>query len=155
MEPWIWILIAVAVVAAVAVVLVRLRGGDERRLERHADYQLRDLDDDERDRYADRWRTMQRTSTRQPATGLLEADGLLTAVLADVGYPTDSFEQQAADLSVEHAEVVEDYRAGRAVVADMRGGRAGTEEIRRALVRYRTVFERVAGTAAHDDEEVS
>ena len=62
---------------------------------------------------------------------------------------SDSFEQQAADFSVEHADVTEDYREGRAVV---REGRTGTEESRVALLRYRAVFERVARADATDDE---
>ena len=93
--------------------------------------------------------------TRQPATGLLEADEVVTALLSDVGYPTGEFDRQAADLSVAHAEVTDDYREGRAVVRDVRAGRAGTEEIRVALLRYRNVFERVAETSVYDDEGAS
>lgn len=126
----------------------------ERRIERRDSFDLRSLDEGERDRYVERWREAQRTFVRQPATGLLEADGLLTSLLADVGYPTDGFEQQAADLSAAHSAVVHDYRAGRATVRDVREGRAGTEEIRSGLLRYRTVFERVAeATVATDSDE--
>lgn len=186
MEPWMWIVIAVAVIVIVAlVVLVLMRGTSrrlkkqfgpeydrtverldskeaaheelERRAERHESYQLRSLDDAERDRYVQRWRQLQRLFVKEPANGLLEADNLLTDLLHDVGYPTGSFDQQAADLSVEHADVTTDYRNGRAVVRDVHHGRAGTEEIRQALLHYRAVFERVAGAnvTADSDEAVS
>jgi hypothetical protein len=117
----------------------------ERRAERHDSYELRNLDDAERDRYVQRWRLLQRQFVREPANGLLEADKVLTGLLHDVGYPTGSFDQQVADLSVEHADVTTEYRSGRAVVRDVHHGRAGTEEIRLALLQYRAVFERVAG----------
>lgn len=129
----------------------------KQRVERHDSYELRSLSDDERTRYVTQWRELQRLFVKRPADGLLAADDVLTALLADVGYPTDSFEQQAADVSVEHADVVTDYRSGRAVVHDVRHGRAGTEEIRRALLQYRNVFERVAEADVTDnsDEAVS
>lgn len=184
MEPWMWIVVAVVVVLVIAGLVWWFMGRDkrrlrkqfgpeyertverrdtrdaahdelERRLERHERYQLRSLSDQERAGYVAKWRELQRVFAKQPATGLLEADDVVTALLADVGYPTDGFEQQAADLSVEHAEVIDDYRDGRAVVRDVRGGHAGTEEIRVALLRYRNVFERVAEASVRDDEEVS
>lgn len=175
MEPWMWIVIAVVVVVLIALVAWYLMGREKRRLKkqfgpeyertvrRHDDkdaahdeldgrvqrresYDLRSLDSDERDRYVQRWRTLQRHFTKQPATGLLEADELLAELLRDVGYPAESFEQQAADLSAADGDVVSEYRDGHAVVADVQQGRAGTEEIRTALLRYRDVFERVAET---------
>jgi hypothetical protein len=184
MELWMWIVLAIVALVLVGAVVWYVRGRDrrrlqqrfgpeyertvrsrdtteaahdelERRVERHQSYDLRSLDDTERERYLARWRELQRAFTKQPATGLLEADRVTTELLADVGYPTDGFEQQAADLSVEHADVVDDYREARAVMHDVRGGKAGTEEIRVALLRYRTVFERVADVSVTDDEEVS
>lgn len=184
MEPWMWIVIAVVVVALIALAVWWFMGRRKRqlrkqfgpeydrtvkrldtkdsahdelehRLERRDGYQLRSLSDDERTTYVTTWRELQRVFTKQPASGLLEADEVVTALLADVGYPTGDFERQAADLSVEHADVVDDYREARAVVRDVRDGKAGTEEIRIALLRYRTVFERVAETSVRDDEEIS
>lgn len=184
MEPWMWIVVAAVVLALVALGVWLVRGRRarrlkklfgpeyertvkrldsrdavhdelERRLERRETIELRDLTDRERATYVEQWRELQRTFTRQPATGLLEADAVITALLGDVGYPTDGFEQQAADLSVDHADVLDDYREARAVVRDVRGGRAGTEEIRVALLRYRTVFERVAKASVRNDEEVA
>lgn len=175
MQPWMWIAIGVAVAVVIALAVLwwlrrpsrqlqkkfgpeydraveqlndRQAAHDElqRRARRRESYELRSLTDAERDRYVRRWRTLQRHFTKQPATGLLEADELLVELLRDVGYPTDSFEQQAADLSVADAHVVSEYRDGHAVVIDVQHGRAGTEEIRRALLRYRDVFERVAET---------
>jgi uncharacterized membrane-anchored protein YhcB (DUF1043 family) len=186
MELWMWIVIAVVVVVIIALVILllsrrkssrlkkqfgpeydrtveRLDSKDaaheelQRRAERHDSYQLRSLDDPERAVYVQRWRQLQRMFVKEPANGLLEADKLLTGLLRDVGYPTENFDQQAADLSVEHADVTSDYRNGRAVVRDVQYGRAGTEEIRQALLHYRKVFERVAGTdvTAASDEAVT
>lgn len=181
MQPWMWIALAVVVVIAIAVVawmllspsrrLKRQFGSEyerevgradnkeearaelERRAERHESYDLREIRPQERSDYVQQWKAAQRHFTKQPATGLLEADKVLTALLGDIGYPTGSFERQAADLSVEHADVVDDYRDGRAVVLDVREGRAGTEEIRVALLQYRTVFERLAGTDVTTTDE--
>jgi uncharacterized membrane-anchored protein YhcB (DUF1043 family) len=185
MEPWMWIVIAIVIIVIIAVVVwmmmrpsrrlkkqfgpeydrvVRQTGDKnaaqeelQQRLERHDSYSLRELNADEQDRYVADWRMLQRHFAKQPATGLLEADELITRLLDDVGYPTDSFEQQAADLSASHADVVDDYRDARAVVRDTRAGSAGTEEIRQALLRYRRVFEQVAETQVRrsDDEAVS
>jgi len=185
MEPWMWIVIAIVIIVIIAVVVwmmmrpsrrlkkqfgpeydrvVRQTGDKDaaqeelqQRLERHDSYSLRELNADEQDRYVADWRMLQRHFAKQPATGLLEADELITRLLGDVGYPTNSFEQQAADLSTSHADVVDEYREARAVVRDTRAGSAGTEEIRQALLRYRTVFEHVAQTqvARSDDEAVS
>jgi len=183
-EPWMWIAIAIAVVVLVAVLVWWFTGREkrrlkkqfgpeyertvkrldtrdgahdelQRRLERRGQLELRDLTDQERAAYVTKWRELQRVFTKQPATGLLEADAVVTALLGDVGYPTEGFDQQAADLSVDHADVLDSYREARAVVGDVRGGRAGTEEIRVALLRYRTVFERVAKASVRNDEEVA
>ena len=186
MELWMWIAIAVAVIVVLVLILLltrrksrrlKKRFGPEydrtverhdskeaaheelqRRADRHDSYQLRSLDDNERTVYVQQWRQLQRQFVKEPANGLLEADKLLTVLLHDVGYPTESFDQQADDLSVEHADVTADYRSGRAVVRDVQQGRAGTEEIRLGLLHYRKVFERVAGadvTSASDDEAMS
>lgn len=185
MEPWMWIVIAVVVVLVIAAVAwmllspgrrLKRRFGSEydrvvassddkksahaelkQRVERHDELSLNELNEEQQQRYVDDWRQLQRHFAKQPATGLLEADELITRLLADVGYPTNSFEQQAADLSAAHAEVIDEYREARAVVRDTRAGSAGTEEIRQALLRYRTVFETVADTdvARSNDEAVS
>lgn len=184
MPTWGWIVVAVLVVAVVALLVwllmnrrkrqlkkqfgheyertvsrldTRAAAHDEleRRIERHDRFELRTLSDQERATYVAAWRKLQRVFTKQPATGLIEADDVVTALLADVGYPTDGFEQQAADLSVAHGDVIDDYRQAHAIVRDVRNGRAGTEEIRVALLRYRALFERVAGASLHDDEAVS
>lgn len=134
-----------------------VHGGPRRRPERHEQYEqydVRHLNDAERAGYVQRWRGLQREFAGQPATGLLDADALLTDLLRDMGYPDGSFDRRAADLSVEHADVTEDYRDGRAVVRDVREGRAGTEEIRVALLQYRAVFERLAGAGVADDEAI-
>ena len=178
-DLWMWIVIAVVVVlVAVGAILwerqrqgrrLRRRFGPEydrevarhddraaahdeleRRIAHREEYELRELDDAERDDYARRWLAVQRTFTAQPGRALQEADEVVTALFIDLGYPSERFDDRAADLSVEHADVTRDYREARAVVEDVRDGRAGTEEIRRAMLAYRTVLQRVAKLDVHD-----
>lgn len=182
MDLWIWIVIAVVVVvvAIAAVVWERRRQGRrlrrrfgpeyEREVARHDDrsaahdelerriahrdeFELRELDEAEREDYTRRWLAVQRTFTHDPGRALREADEVLTALFVDIGYPSQRFDDRAADLSVDHGDVTRDYREARAVVEDVHRGTAGTEEVRRALLQYRTVFQRVAGVDVHEGVE--
>jgi len=70
-----------------------------------------------------------------------EADRMLGEVMAARGYPVADFEQQAADLSVNHARVIEHYRAGHAIALRHARGQASTEDLRQALIHYRQLFQ--------------
>ena len=72
-----------------------------------------------------------------------EADRLVIAVLRERGYPMDDFEQRAADISVDHPDVVENYRAAHGISLANDQDRASTEDLRQAMVHYRTLFERL------------
>jgi hypothetical protein len=61
--------------------------------------------------------------------------------MRDRGYPVDDFEQRAADISVDHPQVVDDYRAAHAIAAANDRSEASTEDLRQALVHYRSLFE--------------
>ncbi|MBW3666639.1 MAG: isoprenylcysteine carboxylmethyltransferase family protein, partial [Actinobacteria bacterium] len=113
----------------------------------------RELSEQERADYLRRWLNVQRTFTEHPNTALRDADELVTAVFVDIGYPSERFEDRAADLSVEHADVARDYREARAVVEDVQRGTAGTEEMRRAMLQYRGVFQRVADVDVSEEPE--
>lgn len=115
------------------------------RIERRSGYDVRDLEDSDALAYVERWREIQRRFVEDPATGLLEADTLVVEVAAQRGYAADGWDQQAADISVDHADAMDDYRRARAVAYDTRDGSAGTEEMREALMRYRAMFERLVG----------
>ena len=60
--------------------------------------------------------------------------------------------QNAADLSVEHPRVVEHYRAACAIAAEREAGRANTEDLRKAMVHYRALFDDLLGVPVHHEE---
>ena len=102
---------------------------------------IRPLAPEERDRFAEAWRSTQAHFVDNPAAAITEADQLVNQVMQARGYPVGDFEQRAADISVDHPQVVTNYRAARAIAQANRAGKAGTEELRQALVHYRGLFE--------------
>lgn len=101
---------------------------------------------DERDRYLDSWGEVQQQFVDEPSTALHRADRLVAEVMRKRGYPLDDFEQRAADISVDHPEVVENYRAAHRIsVADAESS-ASTEDLRQAMVHYRALFEELLET---------
>lgn len=117
------------------------------RQQEHEQLQLRPLSEAARLRYREEWTAVQAKFVDAPVLALSEADSLVTRLLADRGYPTDDFDNQARLLSVEHAHVIEDYRTAHAVELDSRSGTADTEAVRNALLDFRRVFEDVMGAA--------
>lgn len=93
-----------------------------------------------RDRYREEWRATQGRFVDDPATATRDADQLVSRVMRERGYPMDDFEQRAADVSVDHPEVAENYRAAHALFEANRGGLAGTDDLRQAFVHYRSLF---------------
>ena len=133
---------------------VEERGGDRRaaetelreRRERREQFEVRELDPAVRDRYAERWRAAQRRFVDQPAPAVGEADALVMEAMRDRGYPVaDEFEQRAADVSVDHPEVVEHYRAAHDISGRATAGEASTEELRQAMVHFRALFVELLG----------
>jgi hypothetical protein len=126
---------------------------------RHAEFELRDLDPDERRRFHDRWEQVQRRFVDEPETALLEADDLLREALDARGYPRADHERQAEDLSVEIGGTVERYRHAHQVAEDSRSGGTNTERKREALMDFRAVLDAVirtgeAGGGQREDQEV-
>lgn len=115
------------------------------RVQRRRDLPIRDLDPTARDRYLERWRVVQTQFVDDPRGAVAAADELVTAVMRDRGYPAETFEQQLADVSVDHAGSVDAYRRGHEVLNDARG-QAATDDLREAMVRYRALFEDLVGT---------
>jgi len=99
------------------------------------------LDPAERDRFVNAWRATQSHFVDAPAEAIKDADRLVSQVMRARGYPVGDFEQRAADISVDHPIVVENYRAARAIAVANERGQAGTEELRQAIVHYRVLFE--------------
>jgi hypothetical protein len=110
----------------------------EKRVER---LHIRPLDPADRARFRDAWREIQIRFVDDPNRALLEADRLIGEVMSAEGYPVLDFQQRAADISVEHPAVVENYREGHQIALRHGQGRAGTEDLRKAMIHYRTLFE--------------
>jgi hypothetical protein len=111
------------------------------RADRRAELNIVPLEPEARDRYIEAWRSTQAQFVDEPAQATREADRLITSVMRDRGYPVDDFEQRAADVSVDHPQVVDDYRAAHAIAARNDRSEASTEDLRQALVHYRSLFE--------------
>lgn len=99
-----------------------------------------------RERYADEWRTVQSRFVDQPKEALTEADLLVTNVMRDRGYPMEAFDQRVADISADHPNVTENYRAAHAIAARTERSEVSTEDLRRAMVHYRALFNDLLGT---------
>jgi hypothetical protein len=103
-------------------------------------YHIRRLTDEERARYSEAWRRVQATFVDDPAAAVTEADKLVSEVMTARGYPMTDFDRRAEDLTVEHANVVDHYRAAREIAVRHARHAASTEELRQALVHYRELF---------------
>lgn len=110
------------------------------RRKRVEEFDIRPLDPAERTRFASRWIAVQSRFVDDPKSALGEADELVTEVMSERGYPMDDFDQRAADVSVDHPRVVEDYRAAHGISERVRSNDATTEDMRQALVHYRALF---------------
>ncbi len=111
----------------------------EKRIEK---LQIRDLGPLERERFVKRWEAVQSRFVDFPDQAVKEADGLVETVMETRGYPVADFEQRAADVSVHHPRVVENYRAAHAIA--LRVGRdepTTTEDLRTAMIHYRSLFD--------------
>jgi hypothetical protein len=114
-------------------------------------FSLHALRPEEKSRYAVAWKNVQTEFVDDPRTAVSHADGLLKDVMQATGYPMSDFEQRSADLSVEHPGVVQNYRAGHAIVQRCERGEANTEELRQAMVHYRALFNELV----NDNEPVA
>jgi hypothetical protein len=94
-----------------------------------------------RDRFAEEWSAVQRQFVDDPAMAVTEADALVNRVMVTRGYPMADFEQRAADVSVTYPAVVQNYRSACAIVRRHGRGEAGTEDLRQAMVHYRSLFD--------------
>lgn len=96
--------------------------------------------------YTNRWQTVQTAFVDNPSSALGDADRLVTEVMRERGYPVDDFDQQAADVSVDHPTVVENYRAAHGIHLSQQNGDTSTEQQRQAFVHYRALFEKLLET---------
>ncbi|TMK96041.1 MAG: hypothetical protein E6G42_00465 [Actinobacteria bacterium] len=171
MPGWVWIVIAIAAVVVLAVVVwSALRTRRTRTLKegfgpeydrtvadapskREAEAELSDrqkrreeldvkpLSPGARERYVELWQATQARFVDDPGGAITEADLLIQQVMRERGYPVEDFEQRAADVSVDHPDVVNNYRAAHGISIAHERERASTEDLRRAMVHYRSLFD--------------
>lgn len=109
---------------------------------------IRPLEPQSRDEFARQWRDTQARFVDEPGPAVEEADRLVAEVMRARGYPVEDFEQREADISVDHASVVDSYRAGHGISLAYRHGEASTEDLRQAMVHYRSLFEELLGAGS-------
>ena len=171
MDAWIWIVIAVVVVlivvAVVAAAASRRRrhhlqqrfgseydrtvdGADRRRHAerelrereaRHDELELHPLSEASRQRYTQQWQEMQSGFVDRPQVAVADADRLITDLMRERGYPVDDFDTRSELVSVDHPDVVENYRTAHGIAVRTMEGRTTTEDLRQAVISYRALFE--------------
>jgi FtsZ-interacting cell division protein ZipA len=176
MQTWLWIVIAIGVLAVLALGLwmwqrrrtsSRLRdhfgseydrtvedeGGRrsaeselQERQRRRDELEIRELPTATRRRYLGAWQMTQARFVDNPDGAVAEADRLVTEVMSARGYPMEDFDQRAADISVDHPHLVDNYRSAHRVSRVAASGDADTEDLRRAMVHYRALFEELLTT---------
>jgi hypothetical protein len=113
--------------------------------------QIRPLSDADRDRFANQWRDVQSEFVDDPATSLTDADRLVGEVMSTRGYPMGDFERQADDVSVDHPEVVQNYRIAHEIAQRQADGEVSTEDMRTAMLHYRSLFEDLLETPTEQE----
>jgi hypothetical protein len=171
MAGWVWALIVVVAVIVLALVIWRalaarrsrslqgrfgpeyqrtLEGADSKRdaeadlaarAERRDALEIRPLPPAARERYMGEWQQVQTRFVDDPQGAVQNADMLIQSVMGDRGYPMDDFDQRAADVSVDHPQVVENYREGHRLARAAATGDGTTEDLRQAMQHYRALFE--------------
>ena len=125
-----------------------------KRQERVEHLDIRPLHADQRIGYLQQWRRVQARFVDDPKGACTEADQLVEDVMRMRGYPVSDFDQRAADLSVHHPHVVENYRAARDIALRHRRGEATTEDLRQAMVHYRALFDELLDDTRHLEETI-
>lgn len=100
--------------------------------------------------FTTRWHQVQTGFVDNPATAVGVADRLVTEVMRERGYPVDDFDQRAADISVDHPQVVENYRVAHGIHLSAQRGDVNTEQQREAFVHYRALFEKLLETKSEE-----
>jgi hypothetical protein len=183
MPTWLWIVIAIAAVIVLAIVAYaawrqsRTRSlkstfGPEyeraatdaktkseaeaeliERKKRREELEIRPLSQAARDRYLQRWDSVQARFVDDPEGAVGDADNLIQQVMRERGYPVEDFDQRANDISVDHADVVEHYREGHAIAtSDGAPGDSRTEALRQAMHHYRALFDELLVTEREQEE---
>jgi hypothetical protein len=109
---------------------------------------IRSLSVSERERFLADWTAVQSKFVDEPGQAIVDADHLIMQVMQTRGYPVSDFEQRAADISVNYPALVSNYRAAREIADKNEQHQADTEELRQAMIHYRSLFEELLGLEA-------
>jgi len=127
---------------------VRTHGSERRaeakladRAKRVETLKIHELDSAERERFSAQWVSLQSRFVDYPKGAVTEAAELVSSLMQARGYPVSDFDQRAADISVDHPKVVENYRSAHAIALRLGRGEASTEDLRSAMIYYRSLFE--------------
>jgi hypothetical protein len=170
MPTWAWVLIiVVAAIVVLAVIWSAMRTrrtrtlqerfggeydrtvdttGDKKEAERdllerqkqREELDIRPLTPQARDRYVGEWEATQARFVDDPSGAVRDADRLVQQVMAERGYPTHDWERREADISVDHPDLVDNYRAAHRISLANDEGQASTEDLRQSVVHYRALF---------------
>jgi hypothetical protein len=124
----------------------------EGRADRGEELEVRPLSRMARQRYQAQWRSLQSRFVDRPQVAVVEADDLVTDVMRECGYPVDDLKAKSGLVSVDHPNVVQSYRAAHAIYTRMVSGDASAEDLRQAVVFYRTLFEDLVANGVRADE---
>jgi hypothetical protein len=125
----------------------------EKRAKRVAKFNIHPLSPVDRAKFADEWRLEQSHFVDDPRGAVEHADVLVQQVMRSRGYPVSDFDQNASDLSVDHPEVVDNYRIAHQIAVRDSQGLSNTEDLRKAMVSYRALFEDLLGQSIEKAEE--
>jgi hypothetical protein len=109
---------------------------------------IRDLDPMEHERFSKQWESVQSRFIDSPKGAVTEADDLVSSLMKARGYPVSDFDQRAADISVDHPRVMENYRSAHEIAVRVGKDEATTEELRTAMIHYRFLFEELVQVPA-------
>jgi hypothetical protein len=178
MNTWVWIVIAAAIVVLATIVFLRVRTQQRKRdlrdwfgpeyarrdqsahsrprMEdqradragrRHA-LSIRPLTPAARERYSAQWNQLQERFVERPRVVVLAADDLFTQLMRERGYPVDDFESNSELIAAEHPDVEQNYREAHSIYTKANIGEASPENLRRAVVAYRALFEELVANDA-------
>lgn len=122
--------------------------GLKERNERVESLAIRPLAPSDRARFIESWSRIQARFVDGPGGAVTEADQLLGDVMSTRGYPVSDFDQRAADISVDHPLVLQNYRTAHGIAVRQTQGKANTEDLRQAMIHYRTLFEELVSGPA-------
>jgi len=126
----------------------------QKRATRVAKFNIHPLKAEDRSRYTEDWRREQSLFVDDPRAAVNHADTLVQDVMQTRGYPVGDFAQNAADLSVDHPRVVENYRTAHEIALREGQDPGTTEDLRKAMVSYRALFEDLLSETVEKPAEV-